>query len=64
MEYTATRLIKASLPNEDELGRLGVSWEMPKKSCMVHLLFKVSVVEPTSISWSWRVVTDSMDLID
>jgi hypothetical protein len=54
-------MIDASPEGEDEYGRHSVSWEMPRKSCVVKMLFKVDVEEVTSISWNWEVVTDSKD---
>jgi len=54
-------MIDASSEGEDEYGRHSVRWEMPRKSCVVKMLFIVDVEEVTSISWNWEVVTSMMD---
>jgi hypothetical protein len=64
VEYTATRIIQASSRDEHELltRRSPAEWEMPNKSCFIHMFFVVGVKEPTNISWTWEVRTTSSNL--
>ena len=53
-------MIPSSSNNDEE--RNPVQWLMPRRSCMVYMLFQVTTEESTSVNWSWEVVTENSDM--